>query len=432
MSNLIATDIQTQDIDSALVNLFEITLPNGTVMKFHPGVDADLTDVQFRDRTANASDEYVALTYGPMPMIMDGLDYQADGASTRPSVTVANIGTLFSEGLGDYTNDDLIGQRIVRRQTLRKYLVGGSEDSGINAAPIEFRIQEYVIDRIAAEDNIAIIFELAAPYDLENIQLPRRVVVGKYCSWQYQGHSTNGTGGCTWTKDSIVKYKGTNGTYSHNAYFDVDDSPLITAEVAFAAYAAGTAYTEVDYVTHGTVTVTAGAFVIGKEYTIVTAGTTSFTAIGAADNVVGTVFTATGVGTGDGTATINRFWQCIIAGTGNTPAPNSSFWKEAFMWVEHANLTAYAIGERVRYGVSGEQTIWKALRAHTSSATITPERSGGSYWVREDVCGKTLNSCKSRYGFKPIGLTGADQKPNGSKNTAARLPFGSFPGTLKF
>jgi lambda family phage minor tail protein L len=379
MSNVIATDVQTQEIDSALVILFELTLPNGTVMRFHPGVDEDLTNVQFRDRTANSSDEYVALTYSPMPMIMDGLDYQADGASTRPSVTVANIGTLFSSGLGDYTNDDLIGQRILRRQTLRKYLVGGSEDSGINSAPIEFRAQEYVIDRIASEDSIAIVFELAAPYDLENIQLPRRVVVGKYCSWQYQGHDTNRTGGCTWAKDSVVNYQGTNGTYSHNAYFDADDSPLITAEVAFAAYAAGTAYTEVDYVTHD-----------------------------------------------------SKYWQCIIAGTGNTPADNSSFWKEAFMWEEHANLTTYAIGDRVRYGVSGEQTIWKALRAHTSSASIVPERSGNSYWVREDVCGKTLNSCKSRYGFKPTGLTGADQKPNGSKNTAARLPFGSFPGTLKF
>ena len=52
MSNVIATDVQTQEIDSALVELFEITLPNGTTLYFHPGLDSDLTDVQFRDKTA--------------------------------------------------------------------------------------------------------------------------------------------------------------------------------------------------------------------------------------------------------------------------------------------------------------------------------------------------------------------------------------------
>ena len=52
MSNVIATDLQTQEIDSALVELFTVTLPDGTTMYFHPGVDADLTDVQFRDKTA--------------------------------------------------------------------------------------------------------------------------------------------------------------------------------------------------------------------------------------------------------------------------------------------------------------------------------------------------------------------------------------------
>ena len=52
MSNVIATDVQTQEIDSALVELFEVTLPNGTTLYFHPGLDSDLTDVQFRDKTA--------------------------------------------------------------------------------------------------------------------------------------------------------------------------------------------------------------------------------------------------------------------------------------------------------------------------------------------------------------------------------------------
>ena len=381
MSNVIATDVQTQEIDSGIVELFEITLPTKpvTTMYFHAGLDSDLTDVRFKSSVAPASGQnYEVNDYEPMPMLIDGLELQADGASNRPSITVANIGTLFSAEMGGLKNDDLIGERIVRRQTLRKYLDGGSGDTGAQVAGIEFRKQEYVIDRIASENSISTTFELAAPFDLEGIQLPRRVVVGKYCSWQYQGHDTTATGGCTWKKDGALNYEGTNGTYAHNGYFDINDSALIPTESAFAAYANATAYTEVSYVTHS-----------------------------------------------------GSYWQCIIAGTGNEPSSTSSFWREAFMWTEHANLTVYALGARVRYGDAGEKTIWKALRAHTSIATIVPV-SKGSYWVREDVCGKTLNSCKCRYGFKPTGLTATYQKPNGQTNGSARLPFGSFPGTLKF
>ena len=489
MSNVIATDLQTQEVgsqdtgttaaDNALVELFTVTLPDGTTMYFHPGLDGDSTDVQFRDRTAptnpvtagsfiagnsytiinagtnadptnytligaannNAStvftatgvgsgsgtatqNDYSIRDYTPMPMMIDGLEIQADGASSRPSLTIANIGSLLQGEMGDFKNDDLIGQRIIRRQTLRKYLVGGAEDA---SPPIEFATQEYVIDRIGAEDNISITFEVATPFDLENIQIPRRIVVGKYCSWKYQGYDAGLGGGCTWNLDGAVNFKGDSTVRAHKVYFDFDDRPLVAAET-FAAYSASTAYTTVSYVTTNTPTVSAGAFVIGIDYTIASAGNTSFTSIGAANNTVGTVFRATGVGSGTGNATLTQYWVCTIAGTGNTPSVTSSYWKEVRKWAEHANATNYYIGDLVRYNTT---TIWRCKVPHTSSATITPTNTS-AYWVREEICGKTMQSCKARYGFKPSVLTSANQKPDGATNLAARLPFGSFPGTLKY
>ena len=118
MTNLIATDAQTQEIDSGLIDLFEITLPNGTVLRFHPGVDDDLTNIYFRESTS----PYTEREYIPFPIIIDGLDLQADGASSRPSLTIANLGGLFAEQLGDFNNDDLVDCKIIRRQTLKKYL----------------------------------------------------------------------------------------------------------------------------------------------------------------------------------------------------------------------------------------------------------------------------------------------------------------------
>lgn len=479
MSNLIATDSQTQQIDSELIDLFEIVLPNGTTIYFHPGVDASLTNIKFRDRTARSNpvtaggfivgNNYTIVSAGntdftavgagnnsvgtsftatgvgsgtgtanqtdhsireyiPMPIIIDGLELQADGAQNRPSFTVANIGTLLTDRLAGFKNDDLIGQRIKRRQTLKKYLVGESADA---SPPVEYRTQEYVIDRIGKEDNISITYEVAAPYDLENIKLPRRVVVGKFCSWKYQGYhnATNSVGGCTWKLDGSINYKTDSGTFSHNAYFDIDDSPLVPTGTTYSEYNASTAYTTVDYVIQASsTTLTAGAFIQGRVYKISSAGNTTFTAIGAADNNVGTIFTATGPGSGTGTAVEQQIWLNIIAGTGNTPSSTSAFWKEVFQYTTHSTSSVSYIKNAL---VLFDGTVWKAMRNHTSSANNTPEQGAG-FWERADVCGKTLQSCKCRFGFKPNDLTGASKKPDGSKNLAARLPFGSFPGTLKF
>ena len=495
MSNVIATDLQQQQVgsqdsgttavDNSLIELFEVTLPNGLTMYFHPGTAEDLTDVRFRDRTApsttatvagnfiignvytinggggtsftsigasnnnagtvftatgvgsgigtatQSQSSYSIREYNPMPMMIDGLEIQADGATSRPSLTIANIGSIFQSELGDFKNDDLIGQRLVRRQTLKKYLVGGDEDA---SPPIEFPTQEYIIDRIGAEDSISITFEVATPYDLENIKLPRRIVVGKYCSWKYQGHKAGRGGGCTWNTDGAMNYNGDGTVRAHKVYFDFDDRPLVATET-FAAYSATADYTTASYVTTNATATTAGAFIIGLDYTIASVGSgTNFTLVGAANNTVGTVFKATGSGAGSGTATQTQYWVCILAqkisapenDTARTPSITSSYWKEVRKWSEWSASTDYFIGDLVRYNTT---TVW---RCKVPAADGQIPNNVSAYWIREEVCGKTMQSCKARYGFKPSVLTSANQKPDGSTNLAARLPFGSFPGTMKF
>ena len=435
MSNVIATDLQTLEIgsqdsgttaaDNALVELFEVTLPGPlssgeTTLYFHPGLGSDLTDVQFRERTAptnpvtagnfiigntytiatgtgftsvgatnnTAGTSFVATgvgtgtgtanqtdnsikTYIAMPMMLDGLNLQADGASNRPALTIANIGSLLQSAMGTFKFEDLIGQRLTRRQTLKKYLFGEDEDA---SPPVEFPTQQYILDRVAAEDGLSITFEVATPFDLENIQIPRRVVVGKYCSWKYQGHASGRGGGCTWNTDGAVNYNGDGTVRAHKAYFDFDDRPLIATESITATFNASTAYTTSDYITDG-----------------------------------------------------GKFWVRTIAGTGNAPSITSDYWKEVRKWTDWVAAHSYAFGTLVRYnGV----TIWKATGGPTPAGQIPTDTS--PYWVREEICGKTLQSCKARYGFKPSVLTSANQKPEGATNGAARLPFGSFPGTLKY
>jgi lambda family phage minor tail protein L len=430
MSNIIATDVQDQEVDSGLLELFQITLPNGTTIYFHPGLDEDSTNIKFRDKEApnnpmaagtfvigttytvqsvgysnstHSTTDFTSIgsssnavgtsfvatgvgtgtgtanqvghairEYIPFPIMVDGLDIQADGASTRPALTIANIGTLFSSQLDGFKNDDLVGQRLIRRQTFKKYLYGESGDS---SPPVEFRTQEYIIDRIASENAVSVTFEVAAPFDLEGIKLPRRVVVGKYCSWQYQGHDAGKGGGCTWKLDSSYNYRdGSENTFAHKAFFDFDDRPLVnaTSVSSLSSYSASTAYTTVDYVNHS-----------GKK------------------------------------------WLCIISGTDNTPSETSAYWKQVFTWSFYSNTASYSKGDLVKH----LNTIWKSV--HNDNEDNTPEHGDG-HWVQEELCGKTLQSCKARYGCIPAVTTSANQNPSGRKNSAARLPFGSFPGTNKY
>jgi len=373
MTNIIATEVQTQELDSPLVDLFDLELSDGSILYFHPGVTESLADVIFRD----AESPYNLRTYTPLPMVIDGLDLSADGSSSRPTLTVANVSTLFKTALGSFKYDDLVGVRVTHRRTFAKYLVGGSAHT---TPPVELRSSVYIIDRIASETNTAIVFEMAVPYDLENIKLPRRVIIGKYCSWKYQGNDINKCGGCTWLKNgsTTILDAANNTNRVHSVYFDIEDKPLISATPAgTTTYSSSTSYTLSSYALYA-----------------------------------------------------SKIWQCLIAHTNQTPGTSSSYWKESYIYTVHNNSnTSYSVGDHVKYS----DTVWRCLAAHNSSvpSAIVPENKS-TYWVRADVCGKTLNSCKSRFQYVPAVITVVDSAPSGAKNTSSSLPFGAYPGTAKF
>jgi lambda family phage minor tail protein L len=282
MSELIEV-VQLQEPGSELVELYELTV-NNTILYFHAGLEEDLTEVQFRDRTS----PYTARTYIAFPIMMDGVDLSADGAINRPSLTVANVANTFSSAIGDIKAEDLVGERLTKRTTLKKYLVGELGDA---SPSIEFPIRKFILDRISGENNVSVSYELAAPYDLSGITLPNRKVVGKYCSWQYQGYGLSEKGGCIWSKDSVVSYSdGSGGVNTHKAYFTENDEPIVPAGSTMAGwtvgqyktyttYSSGTSYSSGDYVEYND----------GNQTTV---------------------------------------WKCTLATTGNAPGLNSIYWSK--------------------------------------------------------------------------------------------------------
>ena len=395
MTNLIATDFQGLEVDSPIITLFELTLPNDTLVFLHPGSDSAANShgtIHFR----NSVNPATINEYTPFPCALEGVEVNSDGAASRPSFQIANVGDLLRSHFGDIEFSELIGKKITRRQTLEKYLDNGSGNSA--NPPIELNRVTFVIDRIAQETGTALEFELAAASDLEGIRLPRRVVLGKYCSWMYQGHGIYSKGGCTWKVDSERRVfpQGGGSSNSHHFFFDVNDHPLVektwlntssnATQVANAAAAAALSVTPNTYVR---------------------------------------------IGNGGATTAPFTYWQSLFTGSGNEPSATSSYWKQVYPYeATWSNGTAYAAGTYIRHAVSvnsvSVDTIWKCIAPTSACQNQSPSYTS-KHWVRAELCGKTLNSCKCRFQGTPVSYTSTDSAPSATKDTKNVLPFGSFP-----
>jgi lambda family phage minor tail protein L len=365
MNNLVS-QVQKQEIESPLVSLYEIKISEDLTLYLHPGLDDDLAPLRFRDRL-NPS---IIRTYQPMPMEISGIDITSDGAQNRPTITIANVATTFRDLLDGFTNQDLVGAKVTRRQTLKKYLYTEEFDSN---PPKEFPIKSFIIDRVSAENNLLVEFELSSPFDLNGIQIPNRVVIGKFCSWIYQG-AADGKGGCVWPKNSTIAIRDSSGVLrDHIVYYNADDEPIVDIAKISGTYNPSTTYSKNTFISHTT------GYWYSKE-----------------DDNIGN------------TPGSSPQWGRAHAGTGWLTGP-------------------YSEGDYVSYA----NTAWRARTSHIATIENAP-RLGSKLWERADICGKTLDSCKKRFQFVPANRDVDISLPSIDLDTSLALPFGGFPGSIKF
>lgn len=225
--------VQLQELDDAIVELFDITLPayegqTATTVHLFNGLDQGTNTIWFPPRGGIGAtlNEYLAF-----PIELTGMSMTASGAQSRPTLTTANLPSLTGGQSADETtlndiledggftrNSDLIGTRVEYRRTL----LSKTFSSAGTGTAVEFPAQIFVIDRVSGETPITASFELTSPIDLEGLRLPSRVVIGRYCPWKYQGYSIDGDdGGCTWPTDS-------NGRF-----YDIDDSEITGFDASY-------------------------------------------------------------------------------------------------------------------------------------------------------------------------------------------------------
>jgi lambda family phage minor tail protein L len=377
MTDLIATDVQGQTIDSAVVDLYELT-KGATTFYFHAGVDSNYNSLKFRDKNSPST----IRTYVALPVVLEGVELTATGASARPSLSIANVTSDLKVALGIQEYDELVGSTIVRRQTLEKYLDNGAGNSA--NPPIELSSVSFNIDRVGSLTNVAVSFELAAVYDLEGIQIPRRIAIGKYCSWLYQGQKLYGKGGCVWSPKSQSLTGVGGSTIRDLLFFNELDEPLVeqaSLTSLASAYAVSTGYTQSSYV------VASGKYYLSKQ-----------------------VFTS----------------------SASTPVTNSNYWIRVYPWTTWSGSSTYAKSVFVMHTTTENSktlhAVWKSLSGNN---TNNAPSSSSPHWERADLCGKTLNSCKCRFGGSLVSASLTNPPPTSAKRNVP-LPFGSFPGSGNF
>ena len=182
----IQEDIQKLDAGT-LVELYVVdaTAIGGDVVRLHSGVNGLNSNVIWQ------GNEYIRF-----PVEAIGFDLSGKGQLPQPKMRVANISGLMSALMRDY--DDLIGAKVTRKRTFAKYLDAVNFPGGVNPsadAGQYFPDDIYFIHRKAAENKIHIDLELAAPFDLAGVALPRRQVVANVCSWRYRSAECGYAGG---------------------------------------------------------------------------------------------------------------------------------------------------------------------------------------------------------------------------------------------
>jgi len=397
MTNVIATDAAKLELDNVLY-FFDIEVNSNSSLRYHPGVKANLANVLWYDYNS----PYAQVTYKAMPIEMDGEERISMGSAKRPSLRIGIVATTFAadlQALNVNSFDELVGRKVTRRITLQKYINAGSSDSGSGTAPIELPKVSYLIENITQQNSREVVFELATPFDTQGILIPHRKATANLCTWIYQGVDTPSVGGeysaCYWSNVGTWVLEGN----THKVYFNSEDEPIIPSTTSFQAWQASIAITKDAFYSH------------------TESNVKRINANGTLTNV-----------------SVSTYWQATTSVTSsdnnaqNQPSKTNTNFRPIRVYSTYANGTqylSYVDNSHSQYVISANK-VWK------NASTSTGETPGFSaFWNIGDVCGKKLNSCASRFAFKPVAEGSSNQLPSVDKDTSKVLPFGGFPGLGK-
>lgn len=125
--------------------------------------------------------QWQGATYLPFPIEVKGYEFRGSGSPPRPSLFLGNVGGAISALVIAF--DDLIGARLTRKRTFRKFLDGMTGANPTAGYPDDV----FVIERKVSEQRPLVEFELTTGIDVDDVLLPKRAIMANLCAWQYRG-----------------------------------------------------------------------------------------------------------------------------------------------------------------------------------------------------------------------------------------------------
>ena len=182
---------------SSIIELFELELtvkthiaennPQNlpTVYRFHAGANLNsFGEIKFQNQS-----------YQRLAVKAEGFERNSTGVLSRPVLSFANLGGILQNPatglvvtMSDFLqivnkvtpHNDLIDAKVTRKMPLASALDNDNFLSGTNpfGTPSADRLRDeiFIIDRKAVENRQIVQFELTAAHDLENRQVPQRVI----------------------------------------------------------------------------------------------------------------------------------------------------------------------------------------------------------------------------------------------------------------
>lgn len=194
----ITTTIQ-QLAPSAVIEMYQLDLTSvgGPILYYHGGTSGTYESIVWQGQT-----------YYAFPVQTTGFEWNGRGQLPRPKIQVANVTGAITALILLY--GDLIGCKVTRKRTFAQFLDAANFPNGNASADptAEFPDDIFFIEQRTVENRNVVEFQLAAAFDFQGFQLPRRPIIQNVCAWIY--------------RSSECGYTGT-------AYFDTNDNPVPTA-----------------------------------------------------------------------------------------------------------------------------------------------------------------------------------------------------------
>jgi lambda family phage minor tail protein L len=161
------------------------------------------------------------IAHVPLAVEIEDFETNIFNRINRPKIRISNEQLIISQILR--RKNDFKFAKIERIKIFTKYIDDVNFEGGINPYGIadpnsEISRDSYVVSQKTQENKSVVEFELTAPFDLENFSIPGRLVMGRYCYWQYRGL------GCHYFGPPVCQENDSSFTYIPQGSFNFQSS----------------------------------------------------------------------------------------------------------------------------------------------------------------------------------------------------------------